>query len=327
MFEILFLTASLSAGSVACADHLAARNQIEQQYLQGHLDAAELQATAALDCESVDPSDRFHLELQLAKITDRRGLHQNTRPVTAAEAWLRRAEETAASLGNKEKAAIALAWAEYFYRAEIADRQFVEAEKYASKAASMFRDLGDAHGEADAVHRMGLIRFQQRAKGGEAALAEAHALFDHSLALDQEGGARDIFCGDYHRHVGFIDYVREDYAAALPHFQESLSCRRAAGAIDQVAFALQTLASAFVRAGDAKAAIPYLLEGQMIAEAIGSPVAKARLAMTAGDAYAALEQTDAACVAYRASEKSAAGVSLTSYVDAARENAEDVCRQ
>ncbi len=87
----------------------------------------------------------------------------------------------------------------------------------AEEAGRLFRQAGDLHGEADAVHKEGLIHFQRGEHG------PARELFDRSLELDLEGGERLLFCGDYQRHVGFIHLRQGDPSAALPYFERSLA--------------------------------------------------------------------------------------------------------
>ena len=110
-------------------------------------------------------------------------------------------------------------------------------------------DLGDAHGEADAVHLLGLIRMQR----GE--LEAARALFERSLELDATGGHRTFFRGEYERHVGFVLLEQGNRPAAVPYFERSLEFRREAGAIDASLFAANSLAGTLIvlgRAGRSK---------------------------------------------------------------------------
>jgi hypothetical protein len=68
------------------------------------------------------------------------------------------------------------------YRAEMNARQFPSATEHARRAVELYRRLGDRHGEAEAVHRLGLIELQRRNLGA------ARLLFEESRELDVAGG-------------------------------------------------------------------------------------------------------------------------------------------
>ena len=138
--------------------------------------------------------------------------------------------------------------------------------------------MGDKHGQADAVHRLGLIHFQRRANDPETELALARKLYDQSLVLDKEGGARKWFCGEYGRHVGYIYYVRNEYEEAIPHFEDSLRCRVEAGAVDAAIFAAQTLGSTLVRADRAEEALARCFTACWFQAGLTLPLAKRALA-------------------------------------------------
>jgi tetratricopeptide (TPR) repeat protein len=252
-----------------------------QQMAEQHLTAGELR-----------PADRVALHLELARIHDRYGLHQNTRPVAEAlehvEAAARAADDDAGEL----LAAVALARAEMWYRAEMRERTFAEAARHAHQALDLYRQLGDRHGEAEAVHRLGLIALQRRS------LDTARAHFEKSRDLDIAAGARPFFQGEYERHIAFVSMFAGDAATAIPHLERSLALRRASGAIDASMFAANTLASALVAVGRAEEARAPLLYAVTVADALASPVGRARNGLVAGRLYAALRDADAARIAF-----------------------------
>ena len=96
---------------------------ITEQRLAGELDDARDAAQGILGC-TLEPPERVGLLVELAKIEDRIGLHQNTRPVPAARAALDQAEAYAVRIGGSALAAVTLARADYHYRAEMSERKF-----------------------------------------------------------------------------------------------------------------------------------------------------------------------------------------------------------
>ncbi|GJL94808.1 MAG: hypothetical protein DHS20C05_12130 [Hyphococcus sp.] len=318
---ITFIAAALTAPLQANAFCDLPQNYLEtitDLRLAGDVDDAHEAATGILEC-TLEPTERVDLLVELAKIEDRIGLHQNTRPVTAAREALDQAEAYAVRIGGASLAAVTLARADYHYRAEMSERKFSLAEAATKDAITMFEALGDKHGQADAVHRLGLIHFQRRANDPETELATASELYDQSLVLDKEGGARKLFCGEYGRHVGYIYYVRNEYEEAIPHFENSLSCRVEAGAIDAAMFAAQTLGSTLVQADRAEEALAPLLYGLLVSSRINSPVGKARISVTLGDMYVELDQPGKARMAYQVGLKAAEQVNYSGYANAARE--------
>jgi tetratricopeptide (TPR) repeat protein len=135
----------------------------------------------------------------------------------------------------------------------------------------LYAAIGDGHGQADAVHLLGLIKFYRQK------LDLAEALFEESLRLDISAGERTFFRGEYERHVGFVAYQRRDIEGAVRHFERSLEARLEAGAIDASMFAAISLASALIeldRPEEAKSHLDYALA---IAQRIGSPVGMKRI--------------------------------------------------
>jgi len=237
--------------------------------LQGQLQVALDLATEQL--VKADDEYAMALHLEMAKIHDRIGLHTNTRPVAAALRHIREAEALVGALDEHAEARVNLAYAEYYYRAEMADRDFEQATHYAGLALDGFRELEDAHGQADAVHRFGLINLQERE------LDEALGQFEESLRLDRLAGERPLLRADYERHVGFVYALREEYVAALPFFKRSLDFRQEAGATDPAMFAAISLASVLVELERDEEAVPNLEYAAAIAKDIDSAAGRSRV--------------------------------------------------
>lgn len=261
---LLFLTWVLPAHAQSDALEV-----IRDFRLQGLLEVAMQLAEEQL--EDADPRYALELNLELAKIHDRIGLHTNTRPVAAALQHIRTADRLAARLDDEARAEVSLAYAEYFYRAEMGDRRFEQATRYAEQALEAFQPLEDFHGQADAVHRLGLIRLQRRD------LDQAKVLFEESLRLDRIDGERGLLRADYERHVAFVYALREEYAEALPYFERSLAVREQMGAIDPAMFAAISLASRLVELDRAEDALPHLEYAAGIAESIDSKAGRSRV--------------------------------------------------
>ena len=254
--------------AVMMASATASVDEVRTLRLRGELDAARALAESALAEAGVDPDVAIELHLELASIEDRVGLHRNTRPVALALEHVRRAEALVERASFVAEAKVELAKADYYYRAEMSERQFPTATVHADRAIELFRGLNERRGEADAVHRRGLIAFQRRE------LELARRLFVRSLELDRISGERVFFRGEYERHMGFIYLVRGEVERAIPYFERSLAARREAGAIDASMFAAVTLASALVDVGRFGDALPHVTYAMMLAEKFDSPVGK-----------------------------------------------------
>ncbi len=300
---ILTLPATAGEASAGTAD------QVRRLRLEGALTKAIEVAEHGLARPDLKPDGRVVLHLELARIHDRIGLHQNSRPVAAMLRHIDAAEAAAEADGGAQppasvRAAITLARADYHYRA----RDYPQATPLAEEAIRWSRQAGDAHGESDAVHKLGLIHFQR----GD--YDRARELFDRSLELDRKGGERLVFCGDYQRHVGFVHLRQGNTAAAIPYFERSLTCRRAAGATDAGMFAANTLASALVDVGRVEQARGHLIYAMMLAEKLASPSAKARVGLVLGRMYDREEDPVAARDAYQMTLRIAESIDLGSIV-------------
>jgi tetratricopeptide (TPR) repeat protein len=253
------------------------------------------------------------LRLELARIHDRVSLHWNTRPSSAALRELERAQELAEVVNNGTRAALEAQWAAYYYRAETAKLDFVQAVSHARRAQELYAGIGDKHGEADVVHLMGLFHFQKRE------LKSAQELFDKSLELDKAGGAREFFLGEYHRHVGYLDYFAGNIEDAVPHFEKSVAYRKHVGAIDPEMFAAWTLGAVLIEAGRLDEAEKHLGDALVIAERLNSPVGISRVTIAVGQLHEARSDFMQAIPAYRRALASAESVNYISVANFARE--------
>ena len=277
--------------------------------LQGNL--AEAQSLAELQVEQNVGGRHLavSMHLELARIHDRIGLHHNTRPVVAALENIDNAASMVTRTDIAQLAMIESARADYFYRAEMAAREFPRASQYAHSAIAQFQNIEDLHGEADATHRLGLIHMQR----GD--LEEAKLLFEKSRTLDRAAGERVFFSGEYERHIGFVYLLSGDVATAIPFFERSLAARIEAGATDASMFAAVSLASALVGVERFEEAKPHLLYAMTIAQQIGSPVGKVRAAATLGQVYEHEGDFDAARDAFETALRNAENVGYAGTVE------------
>lgn len=294
--------------------------RIQEQRLRGELTEARALAERILDSGQQDPTAEIELRLELARILDRVGLHHNTRPVAAALEQIEKAARLADEAGPKARAKIELARASAYYRIEMSNREFPKAMIHANQALNLYRKLGDQHGEADAVHRMGLIHLQRRE------LEQARQLFDRSLDLDRAAGHRLLFRGDYERHVGFVYYLQGDLEASLPYFERSLAFRREGGAIDQSLFAANMLASTLVKLEHIEEARPPLLYAMMVAEKMGSWQGKARSSLVLGQLYVHEKDPESAQLTFEMALELAQTINSTSMAKEASEALEKIHR-
>ena len=276
---IVICLASILLNVAAFAEQQTPLDKVRTLRLQGKLPAAKSLAEQQVERNFDNRHVAISFHLELARIHDRIGLHHNSRPVVAALAHIDTAASLVVPTDIAALAEIELARADYYYRAEMSEREFPRASQYAHGAITQFQNIGDQHGEADATHRLGLILMQR----GD--LQDAKALFEQSMALDRAAGARVFFSGEYERHVGFVHLLNGDLVTAIPYFERSLAARIEAGAIDASMFAAASLASALIGVERFEEAKPHLLYAMTIAEQIGSPVGKARAAAALGQVY------------------------------------------
>jgi len=255
--------------------------RVRAERITGSLVTAESEARRLLECPDLSADQRLALQLELAKTLDRIGLHTNTRPVTEALQILRQAEASLRAGNKAAEARVSLALAQYFYRAEMRERQFTTAIQYAVRADELFGELGDPAGSTDAVHLLGLIELQRHN------LLEARELFDRSLETSRNAPPRLIFLSDYHRHVGIIDLWSNDRSTAIAHFGQSLAYRDAAGSRDYALFARTLLGSTLIDDNRALEAGPYLNQALVIARELPSPVGELRATYSLAEMYEA----------------------------------------
>ena len=266
---VVALVPPLASAGERCAQ-TGAVAQVRAERITGSLVTAESEARRLLECPDLSADQRIALQIELAKTLDRIGLHTNTRPVTEALQILRQAEASLRAGNRAAEARVSLALAQYFYRAEMRERQFTTAIQYAVRADELFGELGDPAGSTDAVHLLGLLELQRHN------LLEARELFDRSLETSRNAAPRLIFLSDYHRHVGIIDLWSNDRSTAIAHFEKSLAYREAAGSKDYALFARTLLGSALIDDNRALEAGPYLDQALVVARELPSPVGELR---------------------------------------------------
>jgi tetratricopeptide (TPR) repeat protein len=289
---LLMLGLALPAESMAQESELP--GVVREMRWRGDLDEARRLAEEALRGGALGVSAEVGLRLELARIHDRIGLHTNTRPVREAFAQVDSAAAVTDGSALRLNAAIALMRAELEYRVGAANRDYERSTAHAQAAIELYRALGDRHGEAEGVHRLGLIHLQS----GD--LETARRLFDESLELDRAGGERLYFRGEYERHMGLVELRLGDTHRSIPHFEQSLSARRQVGAIDASLFAASILASALVDVGRAEEAEPHLLYAITVAERLRSPTGRARINLVLGRYHRLLGDHAAARIAFEA---------------------------
>jgi len=321
MLSVCLVVSFLASVFLLAAEYTKPVMEVRELRLHGALDDARMLAEAKLGLVVGDARCEIELRLELARIHDRIGLHQNTRPVAAAFAQIEAADSVARRAGMLPSPEIELAQADYYYRAEMSEREFPTATEHTQSAIDLFRRSSDGHGEADAVHRLGLIHMQR----GE--LEQARELFDESLDLDQADGERTLFRGEYERHVGFLYVLSDDTETSIPYFERSLLLRREAGAIDASLFAARTLAWALVEVGRFEQAKLHLIYAMTVAEHIGSPVGKARCGLVLGRLHESEGDDLGAWIAWEATIKTAESIGSTSIANSAKNALEELPRQ
>ncbi len=292
---------------------------IDAAYNKGLLERAKQLAAAALDCPDTAASEIVTLHLKLSAIYDRIGLHQNTRPVAESLAHIDKAAKLVTGLDLVTRARVSLARSKYFYRAEMSERKFAEAEKYGQEALAAFTAAEDIVGQADAVHALGLIYFQRRE------LDEARELFDRSLVLENSTEKpRPVMLADYGRHVGFVYLVSGDIALAIPHFEQSFADRVRGGLRDPAMFAAVTLASALVDEGRLTDAERPLLYALQAADDMTSPSGKVRALLVAGKFHTAHRNVEKARAALIEARDIAVKIGLSSSASRAQSSLENL---
>lgn len=308
--RLSFLLLQVSSG--VAAQETDPLRRIRELRLAGDLAQARESAEQRLAGDSLNTSLIVHLRLELARIHDRIGLHKNTRPVAAAMEQVKAAAAAVRKPDPRLDTAIELATAEYLYRAELGKREFPDATASARRAVAAYQRLGDRHGEAEAVHLLGLISLQR----GD--LKAARRVFDRSLALDSAAGARAEFQGEYERHIGFVALFAGDTARAIPHLERSLALRRQVGAIDASLFAATALAGALVDQGRLEAARPHVLYAMTVAARLDSPYGLAQVALIVGRLHRRAGEPDAARIAFETALKAAESIGAQGLARAAK---------
>ncbi|MDQ2811862.1 MAG: tetratricopeptide repeat protein [Actinomycetota bacterium] len=132
------------------------------------------------------------------------------------------------------------------------------------RAASMFRQLGDAQGEGEALFWLGT--YHQVVRGDNET-----ALPSLERARELASGAGDRLTLSYVvRHLGFARMAAGDEGAARPLFEESVRLRREIGFLPGVAAGLLALAELDIQAGHRDHARRLLDEAAAVAASAGA---------------------------------------------------------
>jgi len=239
--------------------------KITKIHLKGELSKAVELSKNALQCSNVSLEDQVEIHLMLATIYDRIGLHNYSRPHPKNLAQIKIASSLTNNHGIKSQAKINLAYAEYYYRAEMPERLFPKAESFALDALKGFKIAKDLYGESDADHTLGLIYLQR------SDFAQSRNYFDLSLKVENMSAApRPRILADYQRHIGFIHFKLDEMEKALPYFFRSFNIRRDSGIEDAALFAAHSLASVLVNLGRTKEAYKAINYAIAMAEKLNS---------------------------------------------------------
>ena len=307
---LIMLTQAIS--SLDCRDISVLVARVDRDFKEGKLELAISEADHALSCSNATIEERVRLHLELSRIYDRLGLHNNSRPVEAALRSIESAAELADQTNRTSQAAINLARARFYYRSEEPDSNYPTSRRFARAALALFEELGDVHGQADIVHLTGLFHLQRRE------LNEAQTYFERSLVLEvQSRAARPIMLADYERHMGFVHQLSGNLKQAIQNFERSFVIRRDNGLIDQAMFAAASLGRALIldnRAEEAEAPLNFALN---TAEALDSPEGRARTGLALGLMHEQLGNREAAIEAFEATLAAAKEIDRTSIIEQA----------
>ena len=309
----LLIILTQATSSLDCGDINALIARADREFRKGNLEVAISEADRALSCPNATVDERVMLHLKLSESYDRKGLHNNSRPVKAALLSIESASELADQASLTSQAAINLAMARFYYRSEKPDSDYPTSRMFAREALTLFEELGDFHGQADIVHLTGLFHLQQQE------LSSAQAYFERSLELEvRSGAARPIMLADYERHMGFVYQLSGDLKQAIQRFERSFVIRRDNGLTDQALFAAASLGRALIsdnRAEEAEAPLAFALN---TAEVLGSPEGRARAGLALGQMHEQLGNREAAIKAFEATLAAAKEINQTSIIEYAR---------
>ncbi|MFE4579336.1 tetratricopeptide repeat protein [Streptomyces chartreusis] len=132
------------------------------------------------------------------------------------------------------------------------------------RAAELYKRLGDASGEADALFWIGC--WHQVVKGDG---VTGEPFFERSYALAKSVDDRMTMSYAI-RHLGFADKDADHFDRARERLTESVTLRREIGFRPGEAAGLVALAYLAAETGDPSAALRYLDEAQSVAESCGA---------------------------------------------------------
>ena len=308
--SLLVMMAQMTS-SLDCNDIGLQTTRVDDDFNAGELELALTRAEHVLSCSNTTVEERVLVHLKLSEIFDRKGLHNNSRPAPQALSKIEAAAELADSADLELQAAINLAMARYYYRAETPNSDYPTARNFARLALELFEELEDLQGQADTIHLTGLFHFQRRE------LEEAQVYFERSLVLENLSGTpRPGMLGDYERHMGFVHQLSGDLTEAINKFERSFVIRRENGLADQAMFAAIALGRALLADNRARDAQIPLIFASNTAEKLGSPEGRARAGLLLGQMYEQLGDREAAISAFQKTLTAAREISRTSTIEA-----------
>ena len=141
---------------------------------------------------------------------------------------------------------------------------YATARSLYQESLSVYRELGDQRGLADAIHSLGFLASH------EGDFPSARSFFTECLSIYREIGARQGIAETLGT-LGHVAWHQGDYASARPLLEESLTRSRELGQGRLIIFALWSLGLVAFDQGNNANARSFYREGLAIAEALGDP--------------------------------------------------------
>ncbi|HLW48453.1 MAG TPA: tetratricopeptide repeat protein [bacterium] len=132
------------------------------------------------------------------------------------------------------------------------------------ESLSIYRELGDRRGLADAIHSLGFLASH------EGDFPSARSFFNECLSIYHEIGARQGIAETLGT-LGHVAWHQGDYASARPLLEESLTRSRELGQGRLIIFALWSLGLVAFDQGNYADARSFYREGLATAEVLGDP--------------------------------------------------------
>ncbi len=167
------------------------------------------------------------------------------------------------------------------------------------------QSLASARNASRGGHQLAMILgTQSDLLGGEGDPTERRRLLDEGLRIETEIGSRS---GQalFHRRLGSLDVESGRMAAAIEHFETSLTLTRAIGNDESIASSLKSLADAHMSVGAIDRAIEYGNEALVRCEQLHMPVVEQQVTSTLSEACAKAGQFERALELHRRSSAAA----------------------